>query len=153
MQYISLFSKEQVKVDDEDYAELSKHTWYLVQGYARRYDKNGKGTYMHRELNKTPKGLVTDHINGDKLDNRKSNLRNATVSQNGVNANKKSNCRSKYKGVTFYKPKGTWRARITVNRKEICLGYHKTEVNAAIAYVQAATYYYGDYAKIDMSGF
>jgi len=153
MKYISLFSKEQVKVDDEDYEELSKHTWYLVQGYARKYDKDGHGTYMHRELNKTPKGFVTDHINGNKLDNRKSNLRNATVSQNGANSVKRTGCASKYKGVSFHRPYNKWKARITINQKEVFLGYHEDEVDAAIAYIQAVTYYQGDFAKVDMSGF
>src|ERR1035437_132783 len=66
-------------VDNEDYEFLNQFNWYMTDnGYAvYRHLANGtkRTVRMHRLINKTPKGLVTDHINQDKLDNRKSNLR------------------------------------------------------------------------------
>lgn len=152
MKYITLSNGKQTIVDDEDFEELSKYRWHFTGGYAFRH-KNNKKEYIHRILNETPHGLVTDHINRNKLDNRKSNLRSATVSQNGANAKKKDGCRSKYKGVTWHKPNSTWKARITVKGKEIYLGYYKEEVDAGVAYAQAVAYYYDEFARPVTSGF
>lgn len=72
-------------VDQEDYKALSQFKWYLSKdGYAAR--RKGYGTtYMHRLVMNTPLGMSTDHINHDKLDNRKSNLRICTHAENMVN--------------------------------------------------------------------
>jgi len=72
-------------VDDEDYETLSVYKWqYTSNGYAKR--KYGKTSLlMHRVIAKTPKGLVTDHLNHNKLDNRKSNLRVCTQMDNMQN--------------------------------------------------------------------
>jgi len=135
-------------VDDEDFARLSSKTWCCSSGgYATR--KNGNKTeYMH----KTVVGetiLSVDHINGDKLDNRKQNLRICSHSENTKNRSKSVNKSSKYKGVNFDSKSGKWRARIKVEYKETHLGFFVEEKQAAMAYDKAALQYFGKYAKLN----
>lgn len=124
-------------VDEEDFAYLSLWTWYLSSvGYAIRTkaqpQENGKRSrkliLMHRVVNQTPEGFDTDHINRDKLDNRRSNLRTATRSENERNKNLHPNNISGCSGVTWNKSRKKWSVRFTVNRKTIFLGeYEKVE--------------------------
>lgn len=144
-------------VDKEDFDDLNKHKWHYAQGYARRNVrlKSGKRKiiFMHRVIAETPENLITDHINGNTLDNRKKNLRNIPPELNTLNARKKTPGRSLYKGVTFHKRKvdkfGKWVARIQVNQKSIKLGYFNSETQAALAYNAAAKKYHGKYAVLN----
>lgn len=140
-------------VDDEDYAYLINRNWMISSnGYAVRYDKKQKIAYMHRDILHLASGdkRQADHISGDKLDNRRTNLRVVTQSQNAQNRNKYS-CRGKtssiFKGVYWDKQKKKWRAHITVMRKMIALGRFSDEVEAAKAYDAAARIYFGELAK------
>jgi hypothetical protein len=105
---------------------------------------------MHHHLILPPDGYVVDHINGDGLDNRRSNLRLATVAQNAWNS-KKRNPRSGYKGVWFAKDKRLWRAAIVCNRKRIHLGYFKNKIAAAHAYDAAARKLHGKFANCNFT--
>jgi hypothetical protein len=102
---------------------------------------------MHRILCESDKPCV-DHIDHDKLNNRKSNLRGCNHSENGhnrlVNKNKAS---SQYKGV--FKSRERWRARLKINGVSISGGCHDTEVEAALAYNSIAKHYCGDFAKLN----
>lgn len=148
MKYIQLPSGHQVKVDDEDFLELSKYRWHQANGYAMRHisSKPDKRIYMHRQILNTPEGLVTDHINGDKLDNRKENLRAATIVQNSGNSKKRAGL-SEYKGVSFFKPRGYWRARITIDGRCTLIGYFRSQEEAHKAYCIAADKVFGAYAR------
>lgn len=94
MKTILLSDGSEAIVDDEDYEELKKYRWHNVKGYAVTtpkygYGRNGTKTktiQMHRIVNKTPEGLVTDHKNHNKLDNRKENLRSVTQAENVQNS-------------------------------------------------------------------
>lgn len=86
-----------------------------------------------------------DHINGDKKDNRISNLRLATKSQNEINKPKKAGTSSKYKGVTWHKARGKWLAHLNVNGKYKYLGYYSIEIDAKYAYDKAAEEFHGEY--------
>jgi hypothetical protein len=77
---------------------------------------------MHRELLSAPAGLEVDHINGDKLDNRRANLRLATIGQNRQNAARRKDNTSGVKGVSWKRGENKWRARIVVDGKERHLG-------------------------------
>ena len=99
-------------VDSRDYEHLSQWKWcFHHTGYAVRVEKikkpcgkrTGQMIFLHREVSKTPKGLYTDHINGDKLDNRKENLRHATKKQSSRNTAPHKKSSSRYKGVVFNK--------------------------------------------------
>jgi hypothetical protein len=105
---------------------------------------------MHREVVKTPNGMVCDHINGRTLDNRKANLRSATYLQNCWNAGKSSqSCSSKYKGVTFHKMHQKWTAVICVYGKKIFLGLFEDEIEALKAYDKAVKKHFGEFAKLN----
>lgn len=147
MKYIRVPSGQQVKVDDADYEDVAQFKWHLSNGYAIRHVTKNPDVreYMHRRINKTPKGYVTDHINGDKLDNRRSNLRTATISQNGVNSGKRRGYNNPYRGVSLHTKTGLWRARITVNRKEKTLGYFIKPEEARDCYNEHARANFGNF--------
>lgn len=140
MRYIPLTQGKKAIVDDEDYGFLSQWKWHFnVNGYAVRTVKSKYCIYMHRVINNTPENLVTDHINENKLDNRKSNLRSVTHLQN-LRVKHKRRKRgkrlysSKFLGVSWCEPVKKWRARIHNNYKNINLGYFNTPEEASLAY-------------------
>ena len=92
-------------------------------------------------------GSDVDHINGNRDDNRIENLRLATRSQNNANARIGKNNSSGYKGVTWFKRHGLWRAQITVNRVNKHLGYFKCPKEAHQAYISAAESAFGEFAR------
>lgn len=73
-------------VDASDFDVLNRYRWSLKDGYAARFDRDrGKAVSMHREIVNPPDGLVVDHLNGHRLDNRRSNLRACTPQENARN--------------------------------------------------------------------
>lgn len=139
-------------VDADDAEAISQTTWRLTTArYAARSQtvEGVKRTiYMHRLIAQTPPGLVTDHINGDRLDNRRSNLRSATLSQNGANSTRR--CRSGYRGVYLHKPTGRWLAQVSEGGQARHLGIFDTAEEAAAAYDRAAIAKWGDYARLNL---
>lgn len=95
-----------------------------------------------------PDGMLIDHINAVSSDNRLSNLRLATKSQNGMNRGPQKRSSSGLKGINMDKRDGVWSAEITVNGKKISLGRHQTKGLAALAYAKAALRYHGEFARI-----
>lgn len=83
-----------------------------------------------------------DHINGDRLDNRLCNLREATNTENRQNVGKQENNISGFTGVSWDKRKSKWRATIQYNRKHIFLGYFTTPELAYEAYLKAKEQYH-----------
>jgi len=102
---------------------------------------------MHKFLMQTPKGMHTDHINGNGLDNRRSNLRVCTPSQNKMNSKTYRTNKSGFKGVSFYKRDRNWSAQITMNFKKVHLGYFSTPGLAHVAYCNAALKLHGEFAN------
>ena len=106
--------------------------------------------WMHRLLIDAPAGLLVDHINRNGLDNRKSNLRPATVAQNRCNSrltiSKKT---SPYRGVYRHKKKNRWKVSICHNKKYIWLGNFSDEIAAAKAYDDAAKKYHKQFARLN----
>lgn len=95
-----------------------------------------------------PRGHI-DHKNLDRSDNRWCNLRAATSSQNQMNTPKKLNNTSGFKGVSWHKREGRWRADIRIAGKKICLGLFDTPEEGYNAYCAAAARHHGQFARID----
>lgn len=153
MEEIPLSKDKVAIVDKDDFFELIKYKWYFNKGYAARDlwlgDKKKKTLLMHRTLMKTPNGYDTDHINQNKLDNRKSNLRICTRSQNSVNKGLQKNNKSGYKGVHFFKQTKRWMATIYINKKRVHLGYFSKAEEAAKVYNKALKEHYGSFALLN----
>lgn len=141
-------------VDAADYEWLSRYTWYRSgKGYALQSSKRpGKnsGVAMQRVILQPEKGMFADHINGDRLDNRRCNLRVVTKLQNAQNRGNNWNSLSKYKGVAWKVENNKWQARIRINLKQYHIGLYDTEEEAAAAYNQAAILHHGQYARLNM---
>ena len=150
-------------VDDEDYSFLMQWNWYARSGDSPEYYatrslhvslENGKYTrkavIMHRVLTGAPNGYVVDHINGDTLDNRKSNLRVCRHANNIRNMRKSDRpLTSPYTGVSYHKKSGKWQASIKTQYKQKWLGNFIDPVKAAKAYNVAAIKQHGQFARLN----
>jgi len=149
---VPLTKGEFAVIDLEDVELVNKWNWYCDTGYAvRKYRVNGEQfrVRMHRVINQTPEHLQTDHINLNKLDNRKSNLRNATASQNSRNQEKNTNNKTGYKGVSWVSKRKRFKASILARGKSKSLGYFKCPIKAAKAYDKKALEVFGEYAYLN----
>lgn len=141
-----------VQVDDEDYELVKDVSWRLV---AKRYASGRHSSWdntrlMHRVIMKPSKLLDIDHINGDGLNNQRSNLRVVTHSENAANrAHKNVNNKSGFRGVHWCNTQHKWRAKINIDGKRVSLKYWDTATDAAKAYNQAAIKRYGDMARLN----
>jgi hypothetical protein len=138
-------------VDAADYEWLSQYRWTCRGGanpYAARSEA-GKIIWMHREIMQTPPGMVCDHIDAVSLNNRRCNLRNCNRGENAANASKRPHATSCYKGVSWDKRSGKWRAKIKWRGKAYYLGYFAAEIDAARAYDQKARELFGPYARLN----
>lgn len=143
-------------VDDDDYEILKDYKWYVgTHGYAQRCKyKNGRteAILMHRVILNARDGELVDHINGNKLDNRKENLRIANQAQNMRNCGIRATNTSGYKGVRFHKASKKWKAEITKDYKNYHIGMFDTPEEAARAYDAKAVELFGEFAKLNFPG-
>ena len=138
-------------VDDNDVEWLSQWTWsasttkapYAVSRLLR--DRRSKRISMHRLITNAPDGVLVDHINRNILDNRRSNLRLVTPSQNSQNSGRHSDSKSPYKGVHLNKY-GGWVVEIWIGGKNVYLGTFKAAEDGARAYDAAAREHFGEFA-------
>lgn len=150
MKVIKLTKGRCAIIDDADLALVSSRKWSFgneTGGYARRND-SGKTVFMHKVIMGVPNGVEVDHMDGDKLNNRRSNMRVATHQQNSFNTKLRSNSSTGIKGVSWYKRDKKWRAYIVLNGKQIHLGYHDTAQAAKDAYAKAAKEIHGEFARL-----
>lgn len=152
MKTIELTNGLFVLVDDDDYASLSVFTWRQSHwGYAKRMQRVGgkqKQIFMHRQILGlgSDDDMLADHRNGDRLDNRKSNLRACSRAENARNRPRQSNNTTGYKGVSKASA-STFRAQIKVSGKKIYLGAFPTPEAAYAAYCEAAKQYHGEFFR------
>jgi hypothetical protein len=126
--------------------------FYAIRGVKTRPDEIMIMS-MHREMMQAPAGVLVDHRNGDNLDNRRSNLRLATPTENSCNRRKTKGGSSQYKGVCFHRRRGEWVSRIKIHGKSIFLGNFDREEAAAKAYDKAAKKYHGEFARLNFPNF
>jgi len=152
------------EIDDIDFDMVSKYKWYLYyfKTSSNYYIKRGfkingkwKTIYLHKYIMNVDTAI--DHVDGNTLNNKRSNLRVCTHSGNSRNKKKNSNSQSKYKGVTKNthpnRPYVYWKARIKLVDRSITLGNfpfnEEGEVLAAKAYNEAAIKYFGEFARLN----
>lgn len=147
-------------IDAEDVGSVSHLRWNaqvcrrrdgsvrVVYAVSSDRNSNGKQTtvQMHRIISGATEHTFVDHRDTDGLNNRKNNLRSATKAENNWNARTRLDNSSGFKGVSFDKRLGRWKAYICASTKVIYLGLHNTAEAAAAAYDRAAVEMFGGFA-------
>ena len=138
-------------VSASDYDRISAFMWRShPRGYAQCDLPGGGGTVtMHRMVMAAPTGSEVDHINGDKLDNRRENLRFVTRSQQIANCRSHEGSTSRFKGVSRPKGRRKWIAQISCKGRYHYLGWFDTEEGAACSYNEAAKRLFGEFARLN----
>jgi len=144
----------QVKIDTKNWNKVKEYPWHIKWDCKLNKVKaagfkeyKGKRILLHTMLLGY---MMTDHIDGDVLNNLESNLRECNKSTNAMNRGKTKNNKSGFKGVCFHKNMNKWLAKINVNNKKFHLGYYSEKIEAARAYNEAAIKYHGEFARINI---
>lgn len=138
----------QFMIDNDDFDRIKERQWTYSEGYWSTYikiDDKEMQVRMHNFIIQPKDGYVIDHADRNKSNNRKHNLRQATVSQNGMNSKLRKN-NSGITGVRLDKRCNKWRATIMLNKKSIWLGEYADKDDAIKARLLAETKYFGDFA-------
>ncbi len=142
-----------VTVDDADFKYLNQFNWHVDRDNAASSyfgSKRNKSMLMSRFIMNAPENLEVDHIDGNRLNNQRNNLRLATSAQNKMNRGPRRDNKSGYKGVSWHKQQEKWTARIMADDKYQSLGLFNSILDAAKAYNQAATKYHGKFAWLNV---
>ena len=146
------------EVDDDVASEISGFAWKIDwHGYVMRKTtidgRHGRNVLLHRYVMRCNNpSVIIDHKNTNKMDNRKSNLRQATCQQNSFNRLKEQGRLSQFKGVTWHKKCGKWQCSIGHNGKLKYLGLFEDEHEAGHAYNRAAIELHGEFARLNPVG-
>ena len=158
MKQIALTRGQVAIVDDEDFEWLNQFKWYAQQHHSgdyyavRNVKENGKRRKQH--MHKLILGIdgtetMGDHIDTNKLNNTRDNLRVATCFENNRNVGISAKNTTGFKGVYLDKKCNKFFARIMANKKSIHLGVFPTAIEAAIIYNISAIKYHGEFARIN----
>lgn len=146
-------------VDDEHFDFLNQYNWHVAPSrktfYAQRHGIKRLGEKatisMHREILKLKNGKIqVDHIDGDGLNNQKSNLRLCDHKQNQHNSLKQDGCTSKFKGVSWSPIMKKWRVSFGPSSNRKTIGHYESEKEAALAYNVTASFAYREFAKLNV---
>lgn len=140
---------EAILVDEADMEILRQYKWHIAKvGYVRA-SINGEKIYMHRLLFGLSKGdkRQVDHINHNRLDNRRENLRLCEAAENRRNQRRRSDNTTGFKGVHIYRGTGRFVAQIAANGRRFCLGTYATPELAHEMYCLAADMLHGEFAN------
>lgn len=153
MKKIKLPKGKYAIVDDNDYKWLNKLNWYACRYnrtfYVRRNKSYCDVMYMHRLILNAPKNKLVDHIDGNGLNNQRSNLRLCNHRQNLSNQKLRKDNKSGFKGVFWNKRTKKWIANITTNYKSKRIGYFSNKKEAVKAYNQHAIIKHGKFARLN----
>lgn len=140
-------------IDTEDIPLVEGYKWHITsEGYVKTASKRNDTHFMHHLIiGKPNKGYETDHINADPLDNRKSNLRVVTRSQNEHNTRSKQGSSSQYKGVSLVRA-NRWKATIRMAGVKSRAKYFASEIEAAQQYNAWAEELFGVHARLNIIG-
>jgi hypothetical protein len=143
-------------VDDEDADLVANYSWHVIGRppliYPHAYVRGSKAATGHNvcvTMHQVLLGPWADHVNGDGLDNRRVNLREASRAEQNRNTAKRASATSRYKGVWAYGSHGKWRACIRIDRRSVHLGCFGSEADAARAYDAAAVEAWGEFARLN----
>lgn len=134
----------EVIVDEDDYHHLIQFSWHLTRGYV----SSKKLGSLHRYVMNYDGEAIIDHINNNKLDNRKENLRIVSRQQNSQNKSSSKNSSSKYIGVS--KNSNKWSAYITIDGVKKYIGVYENEKDAAMARDEYTKKYFGEYGNLNI---
>lgn len=157
MKKIPLSQGKYALVDDADFEELNKYNWFAhkksrgifyVERNYRRIEGKQTTIKMHREIMQPLEGMVIDHIDGDGLNNQRSNLRICTGTENKQNQRKYKNNTSGFKGVSFYRGSRKWGANIGAGGERVFLGLLTSKLKAYEAYCEACIKYHGAFSRL-----
>ncbi len=141
--------KERAIIDREDYHKVKDLKWcvgnkkYVISGCRPTIQLH------HIILGSPPAGMEIDHKDQDGFNNRKTNLRFCTRSQNKMNTGHRSDTKSGYKGVYWNKSNGNWNVSICAKQSSIFLGVFESKIEAAKIYNRAALKYFGEFARLN----
>ena len=154
MKEIKLTQNKIALVDDDDFEILNQYKWCAVRvsggSYYAARKQGKKKIYMHKELLKVPKNRVVDHIDGNTLNNCMANLRECSIAENVRNQKIRSTNTTGFKGVSYYKNRNMYAARIMLNYRAHFIGLYYTPEGAARAYNQRAKELFGEYALLNI---
>ncbi len=145
MRKIALTKGYSALVDEMDFEVLSRWKWQYASGYAvHSTHASGHSVQlkMHRFLTEAKRGEIVDHIDGDRLNNCRANLRIVSSSVNAQNRMNEAHLEN-FKGVYFCRQKEKYVSSITVNGHKKTLGYFDDPIQAALAYDVAAVEWFG----------
>jgi hypothetical protein len=140
-------------VDEADYELASKYTWYRTpKGYAVNRSRVAgvkKTLRLHTLIASPQEGLEVDHKNGNRLDNRRSNLRVVSHRDNTRNHGSHGG-KSQFVGVAYHLLTRKWRAYIVIDSKQFHVGLYRSEIEAAWMRDQWALALNGDMARLNL---
>jgi hypothetical protein len=158
MAYIKLTQGKIAIIDDVDLPLILQYKWHAVKKndryfIARSTSRNRKAIVMHRLIMQPADNMEVDHINGNPLDNRRSNLRIVTHSQNQKNMGIGTKNKSGFKGVSWHKKAKKWQVHLRIGSDRGYIGIFNDLLEAAEAYNKAARLHYGEFARLNVIGY
>jgi len=151
--YVTLTQGYVAVIDAVDVPLVNDRNWYVHKGQSGNLyalNRTRQNTiHMHRVILNCTDHMQTDHVDGDGLNNRRSNLREATCGQNQRNQRIAKSNTSGFKGVSFRILTGKWQAHIKVNGRKKHLGLFSTPEEAHVAYCEASAKYHGEFGRTE----
>lgn len=153
--YVTLTQGYEAIIDASDAQLIGGHNWYaqliagLIYACTNKYSPKRKLIYLHRFIMADPYGFLIDHIDGNGLNNRKNNLRKATVSQNQQNRGVPKNNTTGFKGVCFSTRQNKYKSSIKVNGTLCHLGFYDTPEEAHASYCRASLEMHPEFGRTE----